>query len=67
MNDQQLYNLYLSHPLPDIVNRKSKIYPKYVVITGRAFAGPHPCRHFSFLEFLDAIEKDDNLRNILLK
>lgn len=58
MNDIQLYNLYLSIALPTIYNRTSKIYPKYVVITGLSMVHPHPCRHFSFSEFVDKLEEN---------
>lgn len=66
MNDIQLYNLYLSYPLPTIFNRQSKIYPKYVVHMGRAFAGPNPCRHYSFQEFLDKLESDESFKDMLI-
>lgn len=64
MNDYQLYEYYLSIPLPTI-GYKSILYPKYVVITGRSFCYPHPCRYFSFEEFIDKLYSDVNFKNIL--
>ena len=56
MNDIQLYELYCSIPKWTVDNH-SRIYPKYVVITGRAFSAPHPHRHYSFEEFIDSEEE----------
>ena len=65
MNDIQLYNYYLSIPLCTR-HQQSRIYPKYVVITGRAFSHPHPHRHYSFEEFIDKLYQDNNFKNILI-
>ena len=64
LNDLQLYQLYLSIPLWTIDN-PSRIYPKYVVITGRSFAAPHPHRHYEFDEFIDKLYKDDKFRSVI--
>ena len=67
MNDWQLYELYTSIPLgPKSPGLWSRLYPKYVVITGRAFSAPHPHRHYTFEEFLDKLNEDPNFRNIIL-
>lgn len=66
MNDVQLYEYYLSIPLWSFRN-PSWIYPKYVVITGRSFAPPHPHRHYSFEEFITKLEDDFEFKNKLLK
>jgi hypothetical protein len=65
MNDLQLYELYCSIPKWTIWNR-SRIYPEYVVLTGRAFSAPHPHRHYSFEEFVDKLNKDPNFKNVIL-
>ena len=65
MNDIQLYELYCSIP-KWTVNYPSRIYPKYVVITGRSCSAPHPHRHYSFNEFLDKLYTDKNFKNIIL-
>lgn len=65
MNDIQLYQLYCSIP-KWTVNNSSRIYPKYVVITGRAFSAPHPHRHYTFDKFLDKLYTDKNFKNIIL-
>lgn len=66
MNDIQLYYYYLSIELPSVDNRKSKIYPKYVKITGRAFCHPHPCRHFTIDEFIDKLNSDPDFKKMLI-
>lgn len=68
MNDWQLYNLYTSIELMPTHSDKlwSRLYPKYVVITGRAFSAPHPHRHYSFDEFVDKLNEDTNFRNVIL-
>lgn len=67
MNDLQLYELYKSIPLkPDGPKMWSRLYPKYVVITGRAFASPHPHRYYTFMEFLDKLYEDTNFKNVIL-
>ena len=54
MNDWQLYELYTSIPLrPKGLKLWSRLYPKYVVITGRSFSAPHPHRQYTFEEFVD--------------
>lgn len=63
MNILQYYQWYLSIPLKKRGN-ESRIYPDYVVLTGRSFAGPHPHRHYTFEEFVDKF--DDDFRNVLL-
>ena len=65
MNDIQLYELYCSIPKWTIWNR-SRIYPKYVVLTGRAFRAPHPHRHYTFEEFVDRLNEDPNFKNVIL-
>ena len=65
MNDVQLYELYCSIPKWTISNQ-SRIYPDYVVITGRAFRVQHPHRHYSFEEFVDKLNKDPNFKNVIL-
>lgn len=65
MNDLQLYELYCSIPLWKPCNQ-SRIYPEYVVITGRAFRAPHPHRHYTIEEFIDKLEKDPNFKQIIL-
>lgn len=67
MNDLQLYDLYKSISLgPKGPGLWSRLYPKYVVITGRAFSAPHPHRHYTFEEFIDKLNEDPNFRNIIL-
>lgn len=67
MNDWQLYDLYESVPLyPMGPGLWSRFYPKYVVITGRAFSAPHPHRHYTFEEFVDKLNEDPNFRNVIL-
>lgn len=65
MNDIQLYQFYCSIPKWTVHN-PSRIYPKYVVITGRAFAPPHPHRHYSFEEFIDKLNEDSDFRTVIL-
>jgi hypothetical protein len=65
MNDVQLYELYCSIPKWTIWNR-SRIYPKYVVLIGRAFCTPHPHRHYTFEKFVDKLNKDPNFKNVIL-
>ena len=65
MNDVQLYELYESIPLREI-GKLSRIYPKYVVITGLACCAPHPHRHYTFEEFVDKLNEDPNFRNVIL-
>jgi hypothetical protein len=64
-NDIQLYQLYCSIPKWKI-GKASRIYPKYVVITGRAFSPPHPHRHYTFEEFIDKLNEDINFKNVIL-
>ena len=67
MNDQQLYDLYESIILKPIgPKRWSRLYPKYVVITGRAFSAPHPHRPYTFEEFVDKLNEDPNFKNVIL-
>lgn len=65
MNDLQLYELYCSIPLWKRGNQ-SRIYPDYVVLTGRAFIAPHPHRHYTLEEFIDKLEKDPDFKNVIL-
>lgn len=65
MNDLQLYELYCSIPLWTRGNQ-SRIYPDYVVLTGRAFIAPHPHRHYTLEEFIDKLEKDPDFKNVIL-
>ena len=65
MNDWQLYELYTSIPLREI-GKLSRIYPKYVVITGRACCTPHPHRYYTFEEFVDKLNEDPNFKNVIL-
>lgn len=64
MNILQYYQLYLAIPLEKRWN-KSRIYPDYVVLTGRAFISPHPHRHYTFEEFVDKFDKD--FRDVILE
>ena len=67
MNDWQLYELYTSNPLrPEGPGLWSRLYPKYVVIIGRAFSAPHPHRHYTFEEFVDKLNEDPNFKNVIL-
>lgn len=68
LNDLQLYELYLSINLRPLygLKRWSRLYPKYVVITGRAFVAPHPHRHYTFEEFVDKLEEDPDFKNVIL-
>lgn len=67
MNDWQLYELYTSIPLrPTSLELWSRLYPKYVVITGRTFSAPHPHRYYTFEEFVDKLNEDPNFRNVIL-
>ena len=67
MNDWQLYELYTSIPLRhEGPGLWSRLYPKYVVITGRAFSAPHPHRHYTFEEFVDKLKEDPNFKNVIL-
>ena len=65
MNATQLYSLYLSIPLSR-PGKLTRIYPKYVVITGRSIAAPSPHRYLSFSEFVDKLDTDPEFENILL-
>lgn len=65
MNDVQLYELYCSIPKWSRANQ-SRIYPDYVVLTGRACIAPHPHRHYSFEEFIDKLNKDPNFKKVIL-
>ena len=65
MNDIQLYELYCSIPKWNVTN-PSRIYPDYVVITGRAFKCPHPHRHYTFEEFVNKLNEDYNFKNVIL-
>jgi hypothetical protein len=65
MNDLQLYELYCSIPKRTVYNQ-SRIYPDYVVITGRAFKAPHPHRHYSFEEFIDKLNDNSDFRTVIL-
>lgn len=64
MNDVQLYDYYLSIPLANLLD-SSPIYPEYVVITGWSIVSPHPHRHYSFEEFVDALENKKGFREFL--
>lgn len=65
MNDQQLYEYYLS--IPKWSRRtQSWIYPDYVVLTGRACIAPHPHRHYTFEEFIDKLCSDPEFKKKLL-
>jgi hypothetical protein len=64
MNDLQLYEYYKTIPLASI-GHHSRIYPKYVVITGRSFCYPHPHRYFTFEEFVDKLYSDPNFRTVI--
>lgn len=67
MNDLQLYDLYKSIPLRPMGSKLwSRLYPKYVVITGRAFSAPHPHRHYIFEEFVDKLNEDPYFKNVIL-
>lgn len=66
MNDLQLYELYTSIELMPKPLRWSRLYPKYVVKTGRAFSTPHPHRHYTFEEFVDKLNEDPNFKNVIL-
>lgn len=68
MNDLQLYELYTSIELrpPHGLGTWSRLYPKYVVITGHAFMAPHPHRHYTFEEFVDKLNEDPDFRNVIL-
>ena len=65
LNDLQLYELYCSLPLATRTD-KSRIYPKYVKITGRSFSHPHPHRHFTVEEFIDCLDKNKDFKKIIL-
>ena len=64
MNDLQLYNLYKTIPLASRLEH-SRIYPNYVVITGRAICYPHPHRYFTFEEFVDKLYTDPDFRKVI--
>ena len=66
MDVTQLYTLYLSIPLAR-PGRLTRIYPKYVVITGRSIAAPSPHRYLSFSEFVDKLESNPEFEDVLLK
>lgn len=67
MNDLQLYELYKSIPLRPVgLKRWSRLYPEYVVLTGRACVAPHPHRHYTFEEFLDKLYSDPEFKKKLL-
>lgn len=61
-----LYYKYRQINLPDIFN-SSWIYPKYVKITGRTIAGPHPCRHLTYNEFRAIFYTDEFFRNKIME
>ena len=65
MNDLQLFYYYQTIPL-DTITKRSWIYPKYVVITGRSFCRPHPHRHYNLDEFLDKLYSDPEFKKKLL-
>lgn len=66
MDLAQLYSLYLSIPLAR-PGRLTRIYPKYVVITGRSIAAPSPHRYLTFSEFVDKLESNPEFEDVLLK
>lgn len=66
MDLTQLYSLYLSIPLAR-PGRLTRIYPKYVVITGRSIAAPSPHRYLTFSEFVDKLESNPEFEDVLLK
>ena len=67
MNDLQLYDLCKSIPLRPIgLKRWSRLYPEYVVLTGRACVAPHPHRHYTLEEFLDKLYSDPEFKKKLL-
>lgn len=45
---------------------QSRIYPDYVILTGRAIVAPHPHRHYTLEEFIDKLEKDPDFKNAIL-
>lgn len=65
MDVNQLYSLYLSIPLSR-PGKLTRIYPKYVVITGRSVAAPSPHRYFSFSEFIDKLETNPEMRDVII-
>ena len=65
LNDIQLYELYCSIPI-STMRKRTRIYPKYVIITGIGFCYPHPHRHYSFDEFIDKLNEDTNFKNVIL-
>lgn len=66
MDTIQLYSFYLSIPLSK-PGKLTRIYPRYVVITGRSIAAPSPHRYLSFSEFVDKLESDPEFKDVLLK
>lgn len=67
MNDLQLFELYKSISLRyEEPSKWSRLYPKYVVITGWSFSAPHPHRHYTLEEFIDKLEEDPNFKNVIL-
>ena len=66
MNDWQLYELYTSIELRPGPLRRSRLYPEYVILTGRACCPPHPHRHYTFEEFVDKLYEDPNFKNVIL-
>lgn len=61
-----LYEKYLQFPLATVTT-PSVIYDRgHVVIEGLSFIHPHPHRHYTFEEFVNAYnEKDQRLKNYL--
>ena len=65
MDVNQLYSLYLSIPLSR-PGKLTRIYPKYVAITGESFAPPSPHRYLSFSEFVDKLETNPEMRDVII-
>lgn len=64
-NTLQLYELYRSIPLSSPGNL-TRIYPKYVKITGRSFSPPAPHEYLTFTDFIVKLEEDEEFIDIIL-
>jgi hypothetical protein len=72
-NLDTMYGIYLGIELRpsrevksgEFHSTSSFIYPKYVVLTGRACKSPHPHRHHTKEEFIEKYENDPEFKEFM--
>jgi hypothetical protein len=65
---EYLYKEYLKIPKATVGNHNGTIYEKnWCVWTGRSCVSPHPHRHYTFEEFIDKLETDDDFTKYFTK